>query len=81
MSYQSLTKEKKTSIELPDVAFQSSSLSQLIELNHTRRIVLLLTGIQFVSSSLLIYHKSHLSTLDYSIVHYCWYYLCTAIWL
>ena len=50
MSYQSLTNEKKISMELPDAAFQCPSISQLIELNHTRRILLLLTGIQFVSA-------------------------------
>ncbi len=49
MHYQSLTNEKKVKIDMPDEVFLPSSISQLTELNRTRRIVLLLTGIQFVS--------------------------------
>jgi hypothetical protein len=49
MHYKPLTNDKKGNIEMPDASFQCSPTFQLVELNRTRRILLFLTGIQFVS--------------------------------
>lgn len=49
MHYKSLTNDKKTNIEMPDAAFQCSPNSQLVEINRTRRILLAVTAIEFVS--------------------------------
>ncbi len=49
MHYESLTNDKTLNIDIPDVALQYSPSSPLAELNRTRKILLVLTGIEFVS--------------------------------
>jgi hypothetical protein len=49
MHYKPLTNDKKVNIEMPDAAFQCLPMPQLVELNRTRKILLFLAAIQFVS--------------------------------
>ena len=50
MHYESLTNDKKVYVDMSDVTFQDSTNSQLAELNRTRKILIILTSIEFVSS-------------------------------
>ncbi len=49
MHYESFSYDKKLNIDMPDMAFQCLPTSQLTTLNRTRRILLSLTWIEFVS--------------------------------
>jgi hypothetical protein len=49
MYYESLTKNKKSNINISDEEFQYSLTSQLADLNRTRKILITLTSIEFVS--------------------------------
>jgi len=49
MHYETLTNEKKLNIDMNDLTVQYSTISELTELNRTRKILLTLTGIELVS--------------------------------
>jgi hypothetical protein len=49
MNYETLTNEKKLNIDMNDLTLQYSPIFQLTELNRTRKILITLTGIEFVS--------------------------------
>ncbi len=85
MHYKPLTNDTKVNIELPDAAFQGSQVSQLVQLNRTRKILLFLTGIQFVSF-LFIKLKNDirgnkLILIGFFFINHFWYYLRISIWL